>query len=87
MPTKRAGGRISSDTIKSYDRSRFAGVVGPGRIVIGTDGGVFWSEIPIATTDVGSYAWIAAAGLPSGACVSLVPGPRQQSRCCGRGAG
>jgi hypothetical protein len=28
MPTKRAGGRISSDTIKSYDRSRFGGIAG-----------------------------------------------------------
>ena len=47
----------------------------PRRIVIGTDSGVLWSEIPIATTDVAAYAWMPAAGLPSGPCVSMVPGP------------
>jgi len=46
----------------------------PRRIVIGTDGGVFWSEIPVAIADVASYVWTAAAGLPSGPCLSLSPG-------------
>jgi hypothetical protein len=38
----------------------------PRRIVIGTERGVLWSDVPAATIDVDSYDWKEAAGLPDG---------------------
>ena len=47
----------------------------PRRIVLGTDAGVFWSEIPPSVLDVAGYAWTSASGLPLGQCGSIARGP------------
>jgi hypothetical protein len=46
----------------------------PRRIVIGTEHGVLWSDIPAATIDVDSYDWKAAEGLPKGPAGALARG-------------
>ena len=44
----------------------------PRRVVIGSDEGIFWSEVPASVLDVGSYLWQSAAGLGDHSCAALV---------------
>lgn len=48
----------------------------PRRIVIGTTGGAYWSDIPASPADTNGYAWNAVEGLPPrSSCSSLARGP------------
>jgi hypothetical protein len=53
----------------------------PRRLVIGTDDGLFWSDVPARPTDVNGYSWSQAVGLPLGTCVSIARGPGTAVAC------
>jgi hypothetical protein len=53
----------------------------PRRVVIGTNAGLFWSDVPSDPTDVNGYVWHAATGLPAGACTSIARGPGTSLAC------